>query len=331
MKTKHPFARIKIIDRELIKNQRVKTKDLVRIISEEDLPVTQRTVQNDINHMKENWPTGYSAPIEFDTKTKSYYYTDPNFTIQAFGLKSDDILALSFYARTLEQYKGFKFFENILMAIEKVVNNISVTKSIRERVANKPLLLTEKITINKGNEFIDPILKAILEEQEITFDYQKFEDQAPQHRKFAPILLKEDKNFWYVIGTIPGKQELTTFALDRISNLVVTNNYFTPVTIDIEDYFKYSFGITVSSEKPIKIVLSFNYHQGKYIKAVPIHGTQNIIKDNKEELRISVMVKPSYEFYSKILSYGEDVKIISPKSIAQQLKDRLRLAYRNYK
>lgn len=53
MKTKHPLARIQIIDRELSQNEYVKTKDLVRIIATETLPVTQRTIQKDIEIMKE--------------------------------------------------------------------------------------------------------------------------------------------------------------------------------------------------------------------------------------------------------------------------------------
>jgi len=330
MKTKHQRARIQIIDRELSKHDFVKTSDLERIIACELLPVTCRTIQKDIELMQEDPPMGYAAPIEKNTKKKAYYYKDPNFTIQAFGLKTEDIMTLLFYARTLEQYKGYKIFEDILKTIEKVIDNFYIAKKTKESIANRTLLQTEKVTIIKGIEFIEPIIKSIIEKQEIIFDYRKFDDSCPTQRTLAPILLKEDKNYWYVIGMVNDKNLPTTFALDRISNLLVTNSYFTPPLFDAENYFKYSFGITVSDKNPVEIILSFNPFQGNYIKALPIHETQKIIKDNNKELRVSVKVKPSYEFYSKILSYGANVKVISPKSIVNEVKLQIKETYQSY-
>jgi predicted DNA-binding transcriptional regulator YafY len=292
--------------------------------------VSLRQIEKDLEHMQEDFPMGYEAPISYDKKRKGYFYTDPNFTIQAFGLKPDDIITLLFYARTLEQYNGFKIFENILKTIEKVIANSGIVKSTKELVADRALLQTEKIQMSKGVELIQPILKAILEKQIIEFNYQKFEDLNPNKKILSPILLKEDKNYWYVIGLPDGKNTPTTFALDRISGLIITNKYFTPPSFDVDNYFKYSFGVTVPDTKPIKVILSFSKFQGNYIKALPIHETQKIIRDNKNELRISIQVKPTYEFYSKILGYGSDVKVILPRSVAKEIKQQFQTALKNY-
>ncbi len=175
------------------------------------------------------------------------------------------------------------------------------------------MIQTEKTIVSKGIDFIEPILKAILEKQIINFDYKKFSDLSYSKKILLPILLKEDKNYWYVIGISENKKLPTTYALDRMKNLIITNKNFVPPSFNANEYFKYSFGITVSDEEPIKIVLSFTTYQGNYIKALPIHETQEIITDNEKELRISVIVKPSYEFYSKILSYGDCARVISPR------------------
>lgn len=331
MKTKHLIARIQIIDKELSQNKYVKTKDLVRIIAKETLPVTRRTIQKDIELMKEESKVGYSAPIAYDSKKRAYYYTDPNFTIQAFGLKEEDIMALLFYAKTLEQYKGVKIFKDILIAIEKVLENFDMAKKTRKAIMNRTLMQTEKIISIKGVEFIEKILKAIVANQKIIFDYTKFESEPTKSRILAPILLKEDRHYWYVIGALEGKDTLTTFALDRMSNLVVTNQYFNPIPFDSELYFKHSLGITVAEKIPVEVVLSFKAFQGNYIKTLPIHETQKILKDNEKELRISIQVKPTYEFYSKILGYGSDVKVISPRSVAKEIKQQLHTALKNYR
>jgi predicted DNA-binding transcriptional regulator YafY len=330
MKTKHPRARIQIIDRELSKNKFVRTKDLKKIISNETLPITQRTIQKDIELMKENRPVGYAAPIGYNSKKKAYYYTDTDFTIQAFGLKEEDIMALIFYAKTLEQYRGVKIFKDILTAIEKVLENFDLAKKTREVIMNRTLLQTEKIIPIKGVEFIEKIIKAILANQKIIFDYKKFDSETTKRRTLSPVMLKEEKHFWYVIGILDDKQTLTTFALDRMSNLFVTNQYFKQIPFDPELYFKHSLGVTVEEKNPIEVVLSFKVLQGNYIKTLPIHESQKILKDNEKELQISIQVKPTYEFYSKILGYGSDVKVISPRSVAKEVKQRLQAALKNY-
>ena len=104
------LKRIDIIDRELSNKDRVKTKDLQRIIEREcDVKVTLKTIQNDLIKLESD----YSAPVEKDSKTKSYYYSDPNFTIKAFGLKEEDIRTLLLYTKILDQYSGHEIFEKI--------------------------------------------------------------------------------------------------------------------------------------------------------------------------------------------------------------------------
>ena len=240
-------------------------------------------------------------------------------------------MALLFYAKTLEQYKGFEIFENVLNAIEKVIDNSGMAIETKNEIANRTLIQTEKTIVSKGIDFIEPILKAILEKQIINFDYKKFSDLSYSKKILLPILLKEDKNYWYVIGISENKKLPTTYALDRMKNLIITNKNFVPPSFNANEHFKYSFGITVSDEEPIKIVLSFTTYQGNYIKALPIHETQEIITDNEKELRISVIVKPSYEFYSKILSYGDCARVISPRSVVKDIKQQLEAAYKNYK
>lgn len=164
----------------------------------------------------------------------------------------------------------------------------------------------------------------------IGFEYQKFDNDETKAVKLQPYLLKEDRHLWYVLGRNK-KGRLITYALDRIYKLEILDDKFVPDNVDFEDYFKYSFGITVNDEEPISVVLSFTVFQGKYIKALPIHSTQKVLVDSKEELRISVDVKPSYEFYEKILGYGANVKIISPPVIISELKSKILQASKRYK
>ena len=69
----------------------------------------------------------------------------------------------------------------------------------------------------------------------------------------------------------------------------VTDKDFEAITFNFENYFKYSFGITVSEIDPVDVVISFDPEQGNYLKTLPIHPTQEIIKDNSKEFLTSLI------------------------------------------
>jgi len=329
MKTKYYMARRSIIDRELAKGRHIRTIDLVNMIQNElSINVSQRTIQNDLKDMQEDPPIGCNAPIEKDTKKKAYYYSKP-FSLRAFGLNDEHINALLFYSKTLHQYHQYKIFNNISNAIEKVLDNFKIKPELKQLFKSRIIIQTEKTLPIKGHELIPIITQALEENKKLSFNYGGF-GRKEKPRKLSPCLLKEDRHMWYVLGFPEGKTSPKTFALDRIISLKILQDKFEPINFNPDEYFRYSFGVTVKSSKPIKVVLSFSPYQGNYLKALPIHETQEILINNEKELRISVLVKPSYEFFSKIMSYGEDVKVISPKLVVDEIKRRIHATFQNY-
>lgn len=331
MKTNNQRGRIEIIDFELSRKDYVKTSELVQAIEDKlDIKFDPRTIQKDIELMQRSSPIGYDAPIKKNNQKKAWYYEDPNFTIKAFGLSEDDVKALIFYTKALDQFKGHKFFEKVFTAIEKVLGNFKFAKKTKELIANRTILQTEVTPPIKGVNFIEDIVIAIAEKRIIEFEYKKFGEDK-NIRRLKPYLVKEDKHLWYVIGILEKEKKIKSFALDRINSLRISYDSFDPIKFDHKEYYKNSFGITVLENQPIlDVVLSFKPYTGNYIKALKIHDTQEEILDNDQEYRISVKVRPSYEFYSKILSYGDNVKVISPNSVVKEIKQSLQNAIDSY-
>lgn len=330
--TKYPLGRYLIIDRELRRKKWVKTKELKRIIEEElSINVSERTINEDIIAMREDPLLGYDAPIEKDKKNKAYYYAEPNYTIRAFKLKDADINALMFYAKTLSLYKEYDVFKDFANAIDKVLDAVKIRKNIKEASRSRSFIQTEKGHSDKGNEHISILIQALEENTEIVIDYKKFGEDTVTTKQLQPYFLKEDKFRWYLLAKPIGKEKFKIYGLDRIVSVTVTENKFAPTDFSPDDYFKYSFGVTVSDESPLDVIITMDSYQGNFIKTLPLHETQQILIDNQKELRISVRVKPSFEFYSKILSYGNCIQVISPESVITELKSRLAKTLSFYK
>ena len=82
---------------------------------------------------------------------------------------------------------------------------------------------------------------------------------------------------------------------------------------------------------PQEIILSFDYEQGQYIKTLPLHPSQKLLEDNDDEVRISLQLIPTYEFIMEICARSQHVKVISPSSLAEEVKGYLKKAYEQYK
>jgi predicted DNA-binding transcriptional regulator YafY len=184
----------------------------------------------------------------------------------------------------------------------------------------------------QGTENLYGLLHAIKNKLQIRFDYQKFWEDEISQRTADPYGLKEFKNRWYIMAKDGKDGNIKSFALDRLTNLEITNSKFEfPADYSIEENYRYCFGIIQPNDGvPQDIILSFDAVQGKYVKTLPLHGTQQILIDNDEELQIKLKLCVSYDLIMELLSFGNNVKVLQPKSLADEIKVAHKNAYKQY-
>ena len=176
---------------------------------------------------------------------------------------------------------------------------------------------------SQGTENLYSLLLAIKRNVQIKFSYHKFWENKNSLRTAEPFALKEFKNRWYLLANDLGDKKVKTFALDRLSELEVSNHKFQrPTNFNVNDYFKHCFGIiSPNTPEPLEVVLSFNPLQGNYIKTLPIHESQVILIDNEQEFRIKITLYLTHDFFMEILSFGDNVKIIEPPSLITKISE----------
>ena len=184
----------------------------------------------------------------------------------------------------------------------------------------------------QGTENLYGLLHAIKNKFQIKFSHQKFWEEEITIRIAEPYALKEFKNRWYVMANDYKDSHIKSFALDRLTDLEITNTKFEyPVTYNIEENYRYCFGIiSPNDEKPQEIILSFNPFQGKYIKTLPLHHTQQIMVDNDEELQIKLKLCITHDFIMELLSFGDNMEVIKPKSLVNKVKEEHQKAFEQY-
>lgn len=172
----------------------------------------------------------------------------------------------------------------------------------------------------KGLEYIEVLLEAIIEKTPLKIHYTPF-NKCQQVREISPYYLKEYNNRWYVIGHHPDKPDPIVSALDRIDSFEkLARKHFINNPFDLEDYFDDIIGVTRKlQDKCVKVELLFTAHRSGYVKTKPLHGSQKHKENADGSLTVTLHLIPNKEMYSQLLFFGEDVKVISPKKIANEL------------
>jgi len=187
---------------------------------------------------------------------------------------------------------------------------------------------------SSGSEHFHGLLHAIKNKLQLNLNYQSYWSELERQRCIHPYFLKEFKNRWYLIAKDIEKDSMRTYALDRIKGMEITKKKFVyPVSKRPKSYFRDSFGIIVPDHSnPVEpIILKFNAFKGKYVKSLPLHLSQEIIKDDQEELIINLSIHATFDLEMQLLSYGDNVEVIKPLSLRNAMVDRLTRSLERYR
>ena len=146
-------------------------------------------------------------------------------------------------------------------------------------------------------------------------------DEQPSQRNAEHYALKEFKGRWYLLANDTKDARIKTFGLDRISDIGISRKKFQwQKELDVDAIFKNCIGIiSATDDKAERIILSFEPLQGRYIKSFPLYETQQVLVDNIEELKISLHLYITHDLIMELLSYGEEVEVISPNKLIEQI------------
>ncbi len=266
-----------------------------------------------------------------ESELRGYRLTISNRTFQR---DREDILSLYHCDIQCNKAKNEYFIES---TDEDTINNrmldaFNTFNALNSSVGYNAYVEFEK-TASSGSENFHGILHAIKNKVVLKITYQSYWSHATGERNIEPYFLKEFKNLWYLVGKDLVKGKIRTFALDRMKSIEITRKKFVyPIQEKPKSYFNNCYGIIAGDHsKPIvPVVLSFQPFQGKYIKAMPLHPSQKIIKDSEDELIIKLDVYSTFDFEMQLLSYGPLIQVLEPIELRDAIKEKLKEALENY-
>lgn len=204
-----------------------------------------------------------------------------------------------------------------------------IGQALREQKEASPYVSFENEGLWAGTRWLPTLVNAVKNHKWIGFDYRKFESDQTKHYSLMPLLLKQYQGRWYLIGQQQNGDD-RTFGIDRIEELKVRDQSFTAPPEDPRDRFANVVGLDHSRGTVEVVRFSCEPVQAQYIKTLPLHKSQRIIRDSAHETVFEVKVIPNYEFIQRILMLGAKVKVLQPKNLATEVYSHLSEAAKQY-
>ena len=142
--------------------------------------------------MRNDKALGYFAPIEYDRKEKSYYYSDRGYSITESPINKSDRDQLKQMISLIRQYTGFTYLDGIGNIIQKM--ELLVYESMGQ---SKQYVHLDQPSHIPGQQWLDQLYNSIKSETAINIEYAAF-GKEPYLAIISPYLLKEYENRWYL-------------------------------------------------------------------------------------------------------------------------------------
>ena len=183
--------------------------------------------------------------------------------------------------------------------------------------------------------------KAIANQQVLRFSYHPF-GQESFTLTFHPQYLKEYNGRWFVFGEADREPyHAYNVPLDRIAGVVcvIDDVEYIPATKGFyQEYFKNIIGVTHEKGANVEevIIRTKSEYQHGLLQTKPLHHSQKEILPFGEHEgqwygEVSLTIEPNRELRGRIFLYSENLEVISPQLLREQIKESLQKQVNQYK
>ena len=209
-----------------------------------------------------------------------------------------------------------------------ISNTLANSQSIKDRI------LLEYVP--SGQQVLQPIIEAMKENRVLNITYHSYQRNENNSFEVQPYCVKLFRQRWYMVGrcTDPHYYEKgpLTYSLDRILHCLKTDKTFAmPKNWNANEYFANSFGIIADQHietQTIKLKVSTN--QANYIRDLKLHDTQEEIERNKDYSIFKYFIQPTFDFQQEILWNGEDMEVLEPLWLREEIAKTIKRMWNKY-
>ncbi len=234
-----------------------------------------------------------------------------------------------------DRQNGYKYYiENDSVLREDTIQNWMLSTLSVNNVISECLSLQDRILLQAApceGDYLTMVIEAMKKSVRIEVEYRKYGTDVPNQLNFEPYCIKLFKQRWYILGHFhrdatgdkPESDYFGMFSFDRILAMRLTDKKFQiDPDFDAKAYFEECFGVLVGDgTEPERIVIRAYGNERHYLRDLPIHLSQREIGHGEDFADFELIMRPTIDLSAHLLSRGNQIKILSPAWLAEEIHD----------
>lgn len=253
-------------------------------------------------------------------------------------LRRTQAYALLAARRVFEPMKGSAVFEEIDMAVAKLLNiarrpgrgpNAGMADArLEDRFLYLPF--APKNYRAKMEEF-DDLFQCVSDLKPLSMRYRSAGKNTEERITIHPYAMVLHKDSIYCVGFHVERGEIRTFVLDRMRDTEIahTDRFDLPIGFSIDQYFQGELGIWRASEKH-KVVIDFDAHGAEYARMRMVHPSQRVSPLPGGGARLTMTVGNLTQVTSWVLEWGKRARVVEPPELVDRVREELAGALAHY-
>ena len=296
--------------------------------------VTTRTIRRDLQALEEaGFPLFDDKSLE-DGRTR-WQINGQAFKGLAAGLTLAELCALYFSRTLLESLSGTPFRDEVERAFEKLAS--ALTPHMRQFLDQLPRVIITKAAPktdpaddveSRQPQMVARALEATLHLRQANIVYYSKSSERTKSYLVHPYRLAYAQGGLYLLAYVPEYGEVRTFAAERIQELSLLEERFTPIEELPETAFPHSLG--VHSGPPERVELDFQPAVADYVRARQWHPSQRVADIAGGGVRMTLDVCIDRALHGWILSFGPFARVASPEPLAREIAKQIEEARAQY-
>ena len=113
------------------------------------------------------------------------------------------------------------------------------------------------------------------------------------------------------------------YALDRMLEVeILPDTFKVPEDMDAKAWFQSLYGVRKYDDmKSQQVLLKVYGKQVRYFRSLPLHSSQEEIETHRDHSVFAYNLAPDYDFKQDILSFGDAIEVLEPKSLRASIAD----------
>jgi predicted DNA-binding transcriptional regulator YafY len=294
--------------------------------------VTTRTIRRDLQALEEAGFPIYDDRSRDDGRTR-WIINGQAFKGLAAGLTLSELCALYFSRSLVESLSGTPFRDDVDRAFEKLT--AALTPHMQRFLDQLPRVLSAKTQphtaagSSKQSQIEARALEATLHQRQANITYFSKSSDRTKSYVVHPYRLAYAQGALYMLAYVPEYLEVRTFAVDRISELSLLEETFTPIEELPDEAFPHSLG--VHSGPPERVALEFQPAAAEYVRARTWHPSQHLRETDSGGVAMTLDVCLDRALESWILSFGPFARVISPERLVRTIAAQFEEARAQYR